>query len=184
MKGYWKIIVSCFLRAEPLHKYQTTGLTWDKEHCSLQVEPRGAGTRCSWRGKMWTVPLPQWYLRQRLHKYPQLSEYSVLSIKMATWYVYILVPVQVRDCHRYFYLIYLLWLENHSALQKLIHVNETSSVKSLLRKLIKFCEKSWRQPSFVVSPPVYRFSVNFTLHLLTSPDQWSLVQFSHSDFSP
>ena len=34
LEGYWKTIVSCFLRTEPLLKYQTTGLTWDKEHCS------------------------------------------------------------------------------------------------------------------------------------------------------
>ena len=45
LERYWKTIVPCFLQTEPLLKYQTTGLTWDKEHCSLQVEPRGAGTR-------------------------------------------------------------------------------------------------------------------------------------------
>ena len=27
LEGYWKTIVSCFLRTEPLLKYQTTGLT-------------------------------------------------------------------------------------------------------------------------------------------------------------
>ena len=27
LEGYWKTIVSCFLRTKPLLKYQTTGLT-------------------------------------------------------------------------------------------------------------------------------------------------------------
>ena len=34
LEGYWKTIVSCFLRTKPLLKYQTTGLTGDTEHCS------------------------------------------------------------------------------------------------------------------------------------------------------
>ena len=40
LQGYLKTIVSCFLRTEPLLKCQTTGLTWDKEHCLLQVFSR------------------------------------------------------------------------------------------------------------------------------------------------
>ena len=37
LEGYWKTIVSWFWRTEPLLKYQTTGLTWNIEHFSLQV---------------------------------------------------------------------------------------------------------------------------------------------------
>ena len=40
-------VVSCFLRTEPLLKYQTLGLTRDKEHRYLHVELHGAVTRSS-----------------------------------------------------------------------------------------------------------------------------------------
>ena len=101
LEGYWKTIVSCFLRTKPLLKYQTTGLTWDKEHCSLQVEPRGAGTRCSQRGKMWTELLPQWYLRQSITPYERPgANHWVLTYKetkVLKWNSKFLLKCQTLD---------------------------------------------------------------------------------------
>ena len=40
-----KSTLACLLLTALLVKYQTLRLTWDKEHCSLQVRPNGAGTQ-------------------------------------------------------------------------------------------------------------------------------------------